>query len=79
MDNNKGAAIAAQMGFDPELLNLTQVVEIETIHIEQEQVEDLDRMDSEFYYLDAESGQMIEATEEDWDTLDQCSNDWLDR
>lgn len=61
------------LGFDPELLNLTQAIEAETFELSVVDTEYLERQE----FDDEED----EFTDEDFDACMglECSNDWEDR
>ena len=56
------------LGFDPELLNLTQAIEIETYNM-TEQLDNVEEYDSEERYESYDDA-ILEATDEEWELCD---------
>jgi len=56
------------LGFDPELLNLTQAIEIETYNM-TEQLDNVEEYDSEERYESYDDA-ILEASDEEWELCD---------
>ena len=56
------------LGFDPELLNLTQAIEIETYNM-TEQLDNIEEYDSEERYESYDDA-ILEASDEEWELCD---------